>query len=41
MLINFIILNILRKFNYAKGVALDGGVGVQYILDRRIKKDEG
>lgn len=25
MLINFIILNILRKFNYAKGVALDGG----------------
>lgn len=27
MLINFIILNILRKFNYAKGVALDGGSG--------------
>ena len=24
MLINFIILNILRQFNYEKGVALDG-----------------
>lgn len=25
MLINFIIFNILRQFNYEKGVALDGG----------------